>query len=87
MKRDIGQELLEGIQAIKQGQGKEFEIEVPEDVRKVREHVGFSQSVFAGLLGISKRTLQDWEQGRRHPTGPAKALLRIAYKHPEVLTT
>ena len=85
MKRDIGQELLDGIKAIKQGQGKKFEIEVPEDVKTVREHVGLSQSVFAAVLGISKRTLQDWEQRRRHPTGPAKALLRIAYKHPEVL--
>ncbi len=86
MKRDIGKELLEGIQAIKQGHGKKFKIEVPEDVKFIREHVGLSQSVFAGLLGISKRTLQDWEQGRRHPTGPAKALLRIVYKHPKVLT-
>lgn len=87
MKRDIGQELLEGIKAIKQGQGKKFEIEAPEDVKTVREHVGLSQSVFAAVLGISKRTLQDWEQGRRHPTGPAKALLRIAYKQAEVLTS
>jgi len=86
MKRDIGKELLESIQAIKQGQGKKFEVEVPEDVKLIREHTGLSQSVFAGLLGISKRTLQDWEQGRRHPAGPAKALLRIVYKHPEVLT-
>jgi len=86
MKRDIGKELLEGIQAIKQGQGKKFEVEVPENVKLIRERVGLSQSVFAGLLGISKRTLQDWEQGRRQPAGPAKALLRIVYKHPEVLT-
>ncbi len=86
MKRDIGKELLESIQAIKQGQGKKFEVEVPEDVKLIRDHTGLSQSVFAGLLGISKRTLQDWEQGRRHPAGPAKALLRIVYKHPEVLT-
>ena len=60
---------------------------VPDDVKMIREHVGLSQAVFAGILGISKRTLQDWEQGRRHPTGSAKALLRIAYKHPEVLTS
>ncbi len=85
MKRDIGKELLAGIQAIKNGEGKRIEIEVPDDVKMIREHTGLSQSVFAGVLGISKRTLQDWEQGRRHPTGPAKALLRIAYKHPDVL--
>ncbi len=87
MKRDIGKELLEGIQAVKSGQGKRIEFEIPDDVKMVRENVGLSQSVFAGVLGISKRTLQDWEQGRRHPTGPAKALLRIVHKHPEVLTT
>ncbi len=87
MKRDIGKELLEGIQAIKSGQGKRIEFEIPDDVKMIRENVGLSQSVFAGVLGISKRTLQDWEQGRRHPTGPAKALLRIVHKHPEVLTT
>jgi putative transcriptional regulator len=87
VKRDIGKELLEGIQAIKKGQGKKIEVEVPDDVKMIREHVGLSQAVFAGVLGISKRTLQDWEQGRRRPTGSAKALLRIAYKHPEVLTS
>ena len=87
MKRNIGKELLESIKAIKKGQGKKIEIEVPDDVKMIREHVGLSQAVFAGILGISKRTLQDWEQGRRHPTGSAKALLRIAYKHPEVLTS
>jgi putative transcriptional regulator len=47
--------------------------------------VGLSQADFAGLLGVSKRTLQEWEQGRREPTGAAKALLRVAFAHPEVL--
>jgi putative transcriptional regulator len=42
------------------------------------------QSAFAGLMGVSVRTLQDWEQGRRDPQGPAVALLRIAEQHPEV---
>jgi len=44
-----------------------------------------SQSEFAGLLGVSARTLQDWEQGRRAPTGAAQTLLRVATQHPEVL--
>jgi putative transcriptional regulator len=44
-----------------------------------------SQSQFATLLGVSKRTLQDWEQGRREPSGAAKTLLRVAELHPEVL--
>jgi putative transcriptional regulator len=83
-KRDIGQEILgKGVRAIQAGEGKRYEIEEP-DVKKVREHVGLSQSAFAALLGVSVRTLQDWEQGRRKPTG-RRSLLRIAEKHPEAL--
>lgn len=87
MKRDIGQELLEGIKAVKSGRGNRFAVEVPADVKAIREKTGFSQSAFAALLGISLRTLQDWEQGRRSPGGPARALLRIAFRHPEALIT
>ena len=47
--------------------------------------MGLSQQAFALLLGVSARTLQDWEQGRRAPTGAAKMLLRVAVAHPEVL--
>ncbi len=50
-----------------------------------RARTGLSQSRFAALLGISVRTLHDWEQGRREPSGAAKTLLRIAVRHPEVL--
>jgi putative transcriptional regulator len=57
---------------------------VPEpEVKAIREKVGLSQMRFAGLIGVSKRTLENWEQGRRHPAGPAKALLRILDKDPE----
>lgn len=52
---------------------------------RARAKVGASQSEFATLLGVSARTLQDWEQGRRQPTGAAKTLLRVASRHPEVL--
>lgn len=52
---------------------------------QARSRVGVSQSVFAKLLGVSLRTLQDWEQGRRQPTGAAQTLLRVASLHPEVL--
>ncbi len=83
-KRTIGQEILESIREIKAGKGKRIEIAEP-DIRSVREKVGLSQSAFAALLGVSCRTLQDWEQGRRRPTGPARSLLRIAEKPPEVL--
>lgn len=84
-KRDIGQEILEGIRAIKAGQGKKHIVKLPDDVRAIRERMNLSQSGFAALLGVSLRTLQDWEQGRRKPTGPAYALLRIAIRHPEAL--
>jgi putative transcriptional regulator len=87
MKRDIGQELLDGIAAIKQGKGKRKAIQLPPDVRSIREKIGLSQSAFAGLLGVSVRTLQEWEQGRRTPKGPAQALLRVADRHPEALLT
>ena len=85
MKRDIGQELLEGIQAIKQGQGKRRVVELPPDVKTIRSRIGLSQSAFAALLCVSVRTLQEWEQGRRRPKGPAQALLRVADRHPEAL--
>ncbi len=84
-KRDIGKEILEGIKAIKRGEGKRFKIEVSTDVKETREYLHLSQSAFATLMGVSIRTLQDWEQGRRKPSGPASALLRIANRHPEAL--
>jgi len=52
-------------------------------VKEIREQTGLSQIRFAALIGVSKRTLENWEQGRRHPTGPAKALLRIVEQDPE----
>ena len=55
-------------------------------VRRIRARLGFSQSAFASLFGITVRTLQSWEQGRRIPDGPTRLLLQIAAKHPEVLS-
>jgi putative transcriptional regulator len=83
MTRNIGQEILEAIQDIKAGKGKRKTIEGFEDVKRVRNELDLSQSAFSSLMGISIRTLQEWEQGRRKPTGPAISLLRIAHKHPE----
>jgi putative transcriptional regulator len=83
-KRNIGEEILEGIRSIKRGEGKKREVGEP-DIKAVRAKSGLSQSAFAALLGVSARTLQEWEQGRRRPTGPARSLLKIADKHPEVL--
>jgi putative transcriptional regulator len=84
-KRDIGTELIEGIRAIKRGKGRRYEVKLPGNVQAIRERMGLSQSAFAALLGVSTRTLQDWEQGRRAPTGPARALLRVADRHPRAL--
>tara|TARA_R110002072_G_C7850058_1_gene525598 strand:- start:368 stop:658 length:291 start_codon:yes stop_codon:yes gene_type:complete len=53
------------------------------EVKSIRDKIGLSQTRFAGLIGVSKRTLENWEQGRRQPTGPARALLRILDKDPE----
>ncbi|MCH7724073.1 MAG: helix-turn-helix domain-containing protein [Bacteroidetes bacterium] len=55
------------------------------DPRVIRERLGLSQSKFAKLLGISVSTLQNWEQGRRKPDGPAKVLLNVAAKYPEAI--
>ena len=52
---------------------------------EARASIGLSQQEFALLLGVSARTLQDWEQGRREPTGAARTLLKVAVKHPKLL--
>lgn len=57
----------------------------PDSIAAVRTRLGLSQAKFAHAIGISLDTLQNWEQGRRRPTGPAKVLLRVAAKHPEVV--
>ena len=62
-----------------------FSVDLKSDLVKVRGRLGVSQSKFAAILGISTDTLQNWEQGRREPTGPAKVLLKIALKHPRLL--
>ena len=86
MARDIGQEILEGVRAIKRGEGRRHTVTMPADVAVIRERLGLSQSAFAALLGVSVRTLQDWEQGRRTPAGPALSLLRIAEREPEAVS-
>jgi putative transcriptional regulator len=58
----------------------------PSPTRVIRQKLRLSQSAFASLMGVSIRTIQDWEQGRRNPKGPAKSLLRVAEQHPEVFS-
>ena len=82
-KRNIGLEILEGIREIKRGEHGRV-INVP-SVSTIRESTGLSQSRFAQLLGVSVRTLQEWEQGRRVPSGAARTLLIIAAKNPQAL--
>ena len=81
--RDIGSEILHGIRELKQGKSGRV-LNVP-PVAEVRQKTGLSQSKFAALLGVSVRTLQDWEQGRRIPSGAARTLLSIAHKNPLAL--
>jgi putative transcriptional regulator len=82
-KRNIGLEILEGLREIKRGDYRRVAT-VP-SVSSIREKTGLSQAKFAKLLGVSVRTLQEWEQGRRAPTGAARTLLLIAQKNPRVL--
>jgi putative transcriptional regulator len=82
-KRDIGTEILEGLRELKRGEHGRV-INVP-DVAQIRERTGLSQARFAELLGVSVRTLQDWEQGRRAPSGAARTLLLVADRNPRAL--
>lgn len=82
-KRNIGLEIRDGLRELKRGDYGRV-INIP-DVAKIRASVGLSQSRFATLLGVSVRTLQDWEQGRRAPSGAARTLLLVADRNPRAL--
>lgn len=81
--RNIGAELEQSVREMLAGNGAIVPVS---PVVAVRIKSGLSQSQFAALLGVSVRTLQEWEQGRRQPSGAAKTLIAIAEKRPEVLT-
>jgi putative transcriptional regulator len=70
---------------MKAGQAARVTEVAPNDVAAARMKTGLSQVQFAKALQISPRTLQEWEQGRRSPSGAAKALIQIAFRHPEVI--
>ncbi len=79
------QDLLESVRQMRKGQAaRGTDVKLPA-AAEARARVGLSQPQFARLLGVSVRTLQDWEQGRREPTGAARTLLRVAASHPGVL--
>ena len=78
-------DLLLSVKQMRRGQAARVtKVRLPA-VAEARAKTGLSQQDFADLLGVSARTLQDWEQGRREPTGAAKTLLRVAASHPKIL--
>jgi putative transcriptional regulator len=83
--RDIWREVLEGVREIKAGGGRRARVEPRSPIVRARLKSGLTQAQFAALLGVSKRTLEQWEQGRRQPSGAAKTLIRVAALFPEVL--
>jgi putative transcriptional regulator len=78
-------DLLQSIKEAKRGNPVRVTKVQLSPVTEVRTKVGLPQADFAALLGVSVRTLQDWEQGRRNPSGAAKTLIRVAGMHPEAL--
>jgi putative transcriptional regulator len=88
MKEELFDELMESVRqggAILRGEvdaSRTFDLSEVPDVAAVRGRLGLSQSKIAAMMGISVGTLRNWEQGRRRPDGPARALLRVAAKHP-----
>jgi putative transcriptional regulator len=90
MDEELFEELAESIKeagAYLRGEAKAAGVSfvLEPDPKEIREHLSLTQEAFAELLAISVRTLQNWEQGRRQPSGPAMRLLQIAAKHPEAL--
>ena len=80
-KRDLAAELLQAVREMKAGQTQV----VTSPVIEARKKTGLSQSQFAALLGVSVRTLQGWEQGRKQPSGAARTLLAIASTNPKAV--
>ena len=83
--RDVWQETLDAVKSIKAGKvGAVRTVDLP-PVVEARRKTGLPQAEFASLLGVSVRTLQDWEQGRRQPSRAAASLIEIAKQRPDVL--
>ena len=82
---ELGLKLLQSVREMKARKFARVTQVTVNEVVEARQSTGMSQAEFASALHISKRTLQEWEQGRRSPSGAAQALVRIAKRHPEVL--
>ena len=82
---ELGLKLLGAVREMKAGMKARTNVVTPNEVAAARLQTGLSQAQFAKALHISARTLQEWEQGRRQPSGAAQALIQIAYRHPEVI--
>ena len=78
-------DLLNSVRQMKAGKGARKTQVALSPISEARSRLGMSQAELASLMGVSTRTLQDWEQGRRKPTGAAQTLLRVAIAHPEAL--
>ena len=79
------EDLLESAKQMKEKKAARKTVVVVSDITRARNQVNMSQPAFAELMGVSVRTLQAWEQGKRNPSGAAKTLLRVAETHPEIL--
>ena len=82
---ELGLKLLQSVREMRAGKLARVTQVAVNEVVEARQSTGMSQAEFASALHISKRTLQEWEQGRRSPSGAAQALVRIAKRHPDVL--
>lgn len=82
---DLGEELLASVREMKANVRARTHQPVVSEIASARVASGLSQAAFASLMGVSIRTLQDWEQGRREPSGAARTLIKVAERHPEVL--
>ena len=82
---ELGNKLLQSVREMRSGKAARSTQIAPNEVAAARQKTGLSQTQFAKALHISARTLQEWEQGRRKPSGAAQALIQIAFRHPEVI--
>jgi putative transcriptional regulator len=82
---ELGEQLLQSVREMKAGLRGRVHAPKAASIVEARLSSGLSQASFAALMGVSVRTLQDWEQGRREPSGAAKTLIKVARLHPEIL--